>query len=119
MFQHHLTSILASSSSTILVNHWGDIFMTRNVLREYEGLPSFMPEIPNVKNANRHIPFSACLTLNTCLIQTQGKAQYNMQQKSKQALSLDMFCGSIIQVFLFTKEFQNASLRIYTLLQDV
>lgn len=36
--------------------------MTRNVLKDYEGLLSFMPEIPNVKNANRHIPFSACLT---------------------------------------------------------
>lgn len=116
MFEYHLTNILASSSSTILVNHWEDIFMTRNVLREYEGLPSFMPEIPNVKNANRHIPFSACLTL--CKYKLRERPNIICNRKVSKH-SLDMFCGSIIQVFLFTKEFQNASLRVYTLLQDV
>lgn len=103
---------------TTLVIHWGDIFMTRNVLREYEGLPSFMPEIPNAKNANRYIPFSVCLTI--CKYKLRGRPNIiHNREVNKQSHSLDIFCGSVMQVFLFTKEFQNASVHVYTLLQDV
>lgn len=55
-------------------------------------LPPFMPKIPNVKNANRHTPFSACLTL--CKYKLREKPNITCNRKvNKQAHSLDKFCG--------------------------
>ena len=68
-------------------------------------LPSFMPKIPNVQNANRHGPFSACLTL--CKYKLRKRPNVICSRKvNKQAQSLDIFCGSVIQVFLFTRNFK-------------
>lgn len=76
-------------------------------------LPPFMPKIPNVKNANRYTPFSACLTL--CKYKLRPNIICNVKV-NKQVHSLDIFCDSVVQDFLFTKEFQSAGLHVYTLL---
>ena len=76
-----------------------------------------MPNIPNVKNANRHAPFSACLTLCKYKLRKRPNIICNIKV-NKQAHSLDIFYDSIIQDFLFTMEFQSAGLLVCTMLPD-
>lgn len=64
----------------------------------------FMPQIPNVKNANRHTSFSAYLTLYKYKLRKRSTITCN-RKVNKQAHPLDIFPGLVIQVFLFTKEF--------------
>lgn len=103
-----IASVIFWLLHTAFVNHWRDIFMSRNILREYEGkLPTFIyarDKKPNVKNAKRHTTFSAHPTL--CKYKLRKRPNIICHRKvNKQAHSLHIFCGSVIQVFLFTKEF--------------
>lgn len=82
-------------------------------------LPPFMLKIPKVKNANRHTPFSTCLQLYKYKLRERPNVICN-GKVNKQAHSPDI-CGSVLQVFLFTKDFHSArtDLHVYGLQQVV